>query len=145
MTLRLDPSGQGNGQGQSLSREATGGGGGGPRPGRMLPQSLQHQMEALHGMDFSDVRVHESHRPIHVGALSFSQGNDLHFAPGRYDPGSAAGRELIGHELTHVVQQRQKLTPDVPSGMVEVPSASTSESTSTSDSGGDQKDSGIQM
>ncbi|MBK9034966.1 MAG: DUF4157 domain-containing protein [Myxococcales bacterium] len=28
-------------------------------------------------------------------------------APGQYDPESQAGRELIGHELAHVVQQRQ--------------------------------------
>ena len=42
-----------------------------------------------------------------VGALAYAQGSDIHFAPGQYDPGSQSGQELLGHELTHVVQQRQ--------------------------------------
>jgi hypothetical protein len=42
-----------------------------------------------------------------MGALAYTQGNDVHFAPGQYNPESSKGQELIGHELTHVVQQRQ--------------------------------------
>ena len=32
---------------------------------------------------------------------------DIYFAPGRYQPHDSAGLELLGHELTHVVQQAQ--------------------------------------
>jgi hypothetical protein len=61
--------------------------------------------------DFSDVRVHTdptagaSARAI--GALAYTVGRDIVFAPGRYSPASAAGRDLLAHELAHVVQQGQ--------------------------------------
>src|SRR5262249_12047937 len=37
---------------------------------------------------------------------AFTTGRDIFFGHGEYDPGSLAGRELLAHELTHVVQQR---------------------------------------
>lgn len=72
-----------------------------------IPASLQHQMENKFSADFSEVRVHVSHLPTLAGAQSFAQGEDIHFAPGAYNPYSESGRELIGHELAHVVQQTQ--------------------------------------
>jgi hypothetical protein len=33
-------------------------------------------------------------------------GSDIFFGPGEYQPASAGGRELLTHELVHVVQQR---------------------------------------
>lgn len=63
-------------------------------------------MEAFFQADFSTVRVHEGPTAHAMGALAFTLGEDLHFAPGWYDPASRAGVELLGHELTHVVQQR---------------------------------------
>ena len=75
--------------------------------GQPIPPSLRHSMEAAFGHDFSDVRVHHGHEATILGAESFTHGNNIHFAPGRYDPHSPGGRELLGHELTHVVQQRQ--------------------------------------
>ena len=41
-----------------------------------------------------------------VSARAFATGNDIFFAQGEYQPGSAAGGELIAHEVAHVVQQR---------------------------------------
>ncbi len=75
--------------------------------GQPIPPSLRHHMEASFGQDFSDVRVHHGHEATTLGARSFTHGNNIHFAPGRYDPHSTQGQELLGHELTHVVQQRQ--------------------------------------
>jgi hypothetical protein len=63
-------------------------------------------MEAAFKTDFSAVRVHEADTAASLGAHAFTRGHGLHFAPGEYRPGSAAGQKLIGHELTHVVQQR---------------------------------------
>ncbi len=74
--------------------------------GRPLPAPLRHQMETALGGDFSQVRIHENSGAQHMGAVAFTTGNDIHFAPGQYDPHSTKGQELIGHELTHVVQQR---------------------------------------
>ena len=73
-----------------------------------MPTSLQAKMEAGFGADFSDVSIHpNSSRAVSMGALAYTQGRDIHFAPGQYDPHSRKGQELIGHELTHVVQQRE--------------------------------------
>ena len=58
--------------------------------------------------DFSDVRIHaNSAKAPAVGAVAYTQGSDIHFAPGSYSPNSNSGRSLLGHELTHVVQQAQ--------------------------------------
>lgn len=73
-----------------------------------LPEETLTQMSHGIGADFSDVKIHSnSQRATDAGALAYTQGNDVHFAPGQYDPSSTNGQELIGHELTHVVQQRE--------------------------------------
>lgn len=73
-----------------------------------LPAPVQNQMEGALGADFSNVNIHaNSQSATDVGALAYTQGNDVHFAPGQYNPESSSGQELIGHELTHVVQQRE--------------------------------------
>lgn len=74
--------------------------------GQRLPQSLQRQMEAVFRADFSDVRVHAGPQAASLGALAFAHGPNIHFAPGHYNPATPAGRQLLAHELTHVVQQR---------------------------------------
>ncbi|MEM9489334.1 MAG: DUF4157 domain-containing protein, partial [Myxococcota bacterium] len=62
-------------------------------------------METSLGADFSDVRIHEDGEAKRLGTLAFTRGADIHFAPGQYQPNSSQGQELLGHELTHVVQQ----------------------------------------
>ena len=76
--------------------------------GSALPGDVRTKMERSLGADFSAVRVFAgSQLPAAVNAKAFARGNEIHFAAGQYDPSSKAGQELIGHELTHVVQQRQ--------------------------------------
>lgn len=77
------------------------GGGGAP-----LPEATLAKMESSFGADFSSVRVHEGADASAAGGVAYATGDDLHFGPGRYQPGTSSGDELIGHELTHVVQQR---------------------------------------
>ena len=74
--------------------------------GAALPDPVRLKMETSFGEDFSSVRVHQDSSAASLGALAYARGTDVHFAPGQYDPGSAAGQSLIGHELAHVVQQR---------------------------------------
>lgn len=83
--------------------------------GRPLPDPLQADMEESFGQSFGDVRVHEGGAASSVGAYAYTQGSDIHFAPGQYNPESESGRALVGHELTHVVQQRAGLV-DSPAG-----------------------------
>ncbi|MFN6945977.1 MAG: DUF4157 domain-containing protein, partial [Cytophagaceae bacterium] len=69
--------------------------------------NVQAKMESSFGADFSNVNIHVGEQASSVGALAYAQGNDIHFAPGQYNPETQSGQELLGHELTHVVQQRQ--------------------------------------
>lgn len=53
-----------------------------------------------------DVRVHHpAYKPSDIGAKAYATGSDLYFSNGAYTPGGGAGKHLLGHELTHVVQQ----------------------------------------
>ena len=71
-----------------------------------MPDPVKQHMETSFGRDFSSVRVHEnSSQATDMGALAFTQGKDISFAPGQFKPGTTAGLELIGHELAHVEQQ----------------------------------------
>jgi len=74
--------------------------------GRPLDARIRDRMERFFGADFSTVRVHEGPAASAIGALAFTVGEALYFAPGLYDPATRQGVELLGHELTHVVQQR---------------------------------------
>jgi Domain of unknown function (DUF4157) len=77
--------------------------------GKALEGGVQSSMEAAFGVDFSGVRVHTdsgaSSLSRSVEAVAFTTGQDIFFSEGAYDPGSSAGRHLLAHELTHVVQQ----------------------------------------
>jgi ribosomal protein S18 acetylase RimI-like enzyme len=75
--------------------------------GKPLPPALLAKMESALGADFSAVRVHVGPQAARIGAIAFTTGNDLYFAPGQFQPDSVQGQQLIGHELAHVVQQRQ--------------------------------------
>jgi ribosomal protein S18 acetylase RimI-like enzyme len=75
--------------------------------GAALPPAVLAKMEAAFGTDFSTVRVHVGPQASRIGAIAFTTGNDLYFAPGQFQPESIQGQQLIGHELAHVVQQRQ--------------------------------------
>jgi hypothetical protein len=87
-------------------------GGGGPIGPTGMPAATQAKMESAFGTDFSAVRVHTgSQLATALGALAATQGNDIHFAPGTYQPTSVGGQQLLGHELAHVVQQRAGRVP----------------------------------
>jgi len=71
-----------------------------------LPKDVQAKMEKALGASFADVRVHVGPDAASIGAIAFTWGSDIHFAPGQYNPHTPQGQFLLGHELTHVVQQR---------------------------------------
>jgi hypothetical protein len=63
-----------------------------------------------YGQPLGDVRVHNDDHAAAlsraVSARAFTVGNDIFFGAGQYQPDSSGGRELLAHELAHVVQQR---------------------------------------
>ncbi len=79
----------------------------GPAAPNKMPEHVQQKMESSMNADFSDVNIHVGSKASSVGALAYAQGNDIHFAQGKFNPHSNSGQQLLGHELAHVVQQRQ--------------------------------------
>ncbi|MEC0145530.1 eCIS core domain-containing protein [Paenibacillus alginolyticus] len=78
--------------------------------GSRMDASIQAMMESAFNTDFSNVNIHNDSESSKInrslGAEAFATGNDVFFREGRYNPDTREGQELLGHELTHVVQQR---------------------------------------
>jgi Domain of unknown function (DUF4157) len=77
--------------------------------GTPLDSSTRAFMERRFDVSFEHVRVHmdKSADILSRGliARAFTSGEDVFFRANEYNPSSSAGRELLAHELTHVVQQ----------------------------------------
>ena len=77
--------------------------------GSPLPDEVRAYMEPRFGADFSGVRVHTDGEAVQMNrelnAQAFTHGQDIYLGAGQYDPGTTAGKRLLAHELTHVVQQ----------------------------------------
>jgi hypothetical protein len=74
-----------------------------------LPDDLRRDMEGKFHTSFKDVRIHTDKEAAEmcdtVHALAFAHGYDIYFNSGMYNPEAESGRELLAHELAHVVQQ----------------------------------------
>lgn len=114
---------------QRLTRPATGAGATGGTPsgdvghglaqglagsrggGQPLSRSERQFFESRLGAPLGAVRVHTGAQAAawseQLGARAFTLGRDVYFGAGEYQPGSLAGRRLLAHELTHVLQQAQ--------------------------------------
>jgi hypothetical protein len=79
--------------------------------GTPLPAQERAFFEARFGHDFSRIRVHADSIAANaakaVAAQAFTVGRHIAFAAGRFIPGTVEGRQLLGHELAHAVQQSQ--------------------------------------
>jgi hypothetical protein len=78
--------------------------------GESLESGTRTFFEPRFGYDFSQVRIHNDHSAADaahaVRARAFTFGNHIVFNRGQYQPSNYQGRELLAHELTHVIQQR---------------------------------------
>jgi hypothetical protein len=85
------------------------------RGGQPLSGEIRSYFEPRFRHDFGSVRVHtgsEAAETAHAfGARAFTLGRHIVFGAGEYGPSTTAGRRLLAHELTHVVQQRSGLAP----------------------------------
>src|SRR6478735_3470701 len=48
-----------------------------------MPATIQAKMEDSFGTDFSNVNIHQGDSATQMNALAYTQGNDIHFAPGQ--------------------------------------------------------------
>ena len=78
-------------------------------PGQTLDEATSASMAMRFGHNFGHVRIHTDAQAAKsaqaVNALAYTVGNEIVFGAGQYAPDTSAGRKLIAHELTHVVQQ----------------------------------------
>jgi predicted chitinase len=78
-------------------------------PAQSLDAATRAEMESRFGHDFGDVRVHANSRASDsaraVNASAYTVGKHVVFRAGQYHPETKAGKRLLAHELTHVVQQ----------------------------------------
>ncbi|MCK9485688.1 MAG: DUF4157 domain-containing protein [Dehalococcoidia bacterium] len=77
--------------------------------GSPLPGDVRREMEGAFGADFGGVRIHEGGQAAdlnqRISARAFTTGSDIFIGQGGLNAGSRGGKELLAHELTHVVQQ----------------------------------------
>ena len=79
---------------------------GGSQP---LPESVRAFFEPRFSYDFSQVRIHSNPEAAEMArslnAKAFTTGWNIVLGPGQYAPDTTAGKKLLAHELTHVMQQ----------------------------------------
>lgn len=79
--------------------------------GQPLDASTRAYMEPRFGYNFGQVRIHTNRRAAEaaqaINALAYTTGNTIVFGHSQYAPETRAGRTLLAHELTHIVQQDQ--------------------------------------
>ena len=65
-----------------------------PKSGGLpLPLDVRAKMETAFAADFSDVRIHTGHDASAIGAIAYTWGTNIHFAPGQYNPHTLGGTE----------------------------------------------------
>ena len=78
--------------------------------GNRLHTGVAEQVGGAYGQHLGDVHVHHDDHAAAlsraVSARAFTVGSDIFFGAGEYRPDSFGGRELLAHELAHVVQQQ---------------------------------------
>jgi hypothetical protein len=72
----------------------------------LLSDGLRGPMERLFGAALHDVQLHLDSLPAAIGARAFACGNAIFIDDRQVDLECADGWRVLGHELTHVLQQR---------------------------------------
>jgi len=77
--------------------------------GQSMDNGTRSFMEQRFGYDFGQVQIHNdslAHRSsADISAHAYTHGSHIVFGAGQYQPHTSSGRQLLAHELTHVVQQ----------------------------------------
>lgn len=85
--------------------------------GEPLDAQTRAYFEQRMDADFSDVRIHtDSAADLackQINAHAFTFGRHIVFANGQYQPGTAQGKQLLAHELAHVLQQATSVSRQI--------------------------------
>ncbi len=81
--------------------------------GSPLPKESRNEMESAFDADFGQVKVHTDSNSVkmnrELNGKAFTDGSDIFFNKGEFSTNSKAGKKLLAHELTHVVQQKGRI------------------------------------
>ena len=84
--------------------------------GKPLSEEVRNFYEPRFGYDFSNVKLHTDNIAAKsaqsINALAYTSGNNIVFNSGQYSPTTESGKRLLGHELTHVIQQASVKSAD---------------------------------
>ncbi len=72
-----------------------------------IPLAIRNWMEKAFEANLSDITIRIGSELLAFNAHAMTSGTTITFAPDAYDLSSASGLQLLAHELTHVIQQRQ--------------------------------------
>ena len=79
--------------------------------GKALTQNERSFFEPRMNHDFKNIRIHtdsmanESAKDLN--AIAYTNGNNIVFASNQYEAGTYYGKQILAHELTHVIQQQK--------------------------------------
>ena len=122
MDQRWRSQSEGRGGAGEVQRDARGGAAPVPVPGKQtlteqLPSgdsgaamsaAARDRLETSFGASLASVRLHTGPASAAaadgMGARAFAAGQDVHFAPGAYQPDTPGGFHLLAHEVAHTVQ-----------------------------------------
>ncbi|MEM6268837.1 MAG: DUF4157 domain-containing protein [Bacteroidota bacterium] len=81
--------------------------------GSPLDRSFRAEMESAMGADFSEVSIHTgiaaAELAREINAKAFTYGSDIFFGENEFNLITNSGKELMAHELVHVVQQQSQV------------------------------------
>jgi hypothetical protein len=84
--------------------------------GTPLSQEARSYFEPKFGYDFSKVRIHKdaaaNRSAQSINALAYTSANNIVFNSNQYSTQTIDGKRLLGHELTHVIQQSEAVQTD---------------------------------
>lgn len=88
--------------------------------GQPLDAGTRNFFEPRFGQDFENVKIHTGNKAAvssqSINAHAYTSGSNIVFNEGKYNPGTEGGKRLLGHELTHVLQNRKSTISRAPSG-----------------------------
>ena len=72
---------------------------------KSLSDSMKGKLENHFGYSVDNLKFKESSEVSDMGAHAYTKGNVIKFAPNEFNQNTREGQELIGHEVSHVLQQ----------------------------------------
>ncbi len=102
---------------------------------KRLPTELTQKLENHYGYNLSALRIRESSEADKAGGKAFTQGTNINFGKGMFQPQTKFGQKMIAHEVAHVIQQaKENIKPTQSHSNINLDSSLESEADNYADS-----------